>query len=135
MNGFVKLVMGIFAAIFGLMLIIFIAIAGFNTIRVWTATSVGEAELAQAVQNRQITTLEAKAKLESARFDAQADVERAKGIAQSNDIIMNRLGGPRNYLAWKQIEALEGTKATLIYVPTEGGLPITEATRLSATNN
>ena len=69
--------------------------------------------------------------MESAKFYAQADVERARGIAQSNDIIMNRLGGPRNYLAWKQIEALESTKATLIYVPTEQGLPITEATRLT----
>lgn len=131
MSDFGKLVLGIFFSFIALVVAIVICISAYNLIRVWSATSAGQAELAQAVQNRQISTLEAKAKMESAKFYAQADVERARGIAQSNDIIMNRLGGPRNYLAWKQIEALESTKATLIYVPTEQGLPITEATRLT----
>lgn len=104
--------------------------SAYNSVRVWSATSAGKAELAQAEQNRQIATLVAKQKMESAKFEAQAEIERAKGVAQANDIIMNRLGGPKNYLAWKQIEALETTKAQLIYVPTESGLPITEAGRL-----
>lgn len=134
MDGFGKFIGAIFLGIVAVMAVIFLSMSAYNVIRVWSAQSAGQAELAQAVQNRQITTLEAKAKLESARFDAQADVERAKGIAKSNDIIMNRLGGPRNYLAWKQIEALETTKATLIYVPTDHGLPITEATRLTRVN-
>lgn len=104
--------------------------AAYNSVRVWNAEMAGKASLAQATQDRQIKTLEAKAKKESAVFEAEAEVERARGVAAANDIIMARLGGPRNYLAYLQIQALESSKATLIYVPTESGLPITEAGRL-----
>ena len=41
------------------------------------------------------------------------------------------LGGPDGYLRYLQIQALEESKASLIYVPTEAGLPVTEATRVS----
>ena len=105
--------------------------ATYNSVRVWNAETAGKASLAEASQNRQIKTLEAKAKKESAIFEAEAEVERARGVAQANDIIMAKLGGPRNYLAYLQIQALESSKASLIYVPTESGLPITEASRLS----
>ena len=104
--------------------------AAFNSVRVWNAETAGKAALAQATQDRQIKTLEAKAKKESAIYEAEAEVERARGVAQANDIIMAKLGGPRNYLAYLQIQALESSKAQLIYVPTESGLPITEANRL-----
>jgi hypothetical protein len=40
------------------------------------------------------------------------------------------LGGPEGYLRYLQIQALEDSKASLIYVPTEAGLPVTEARRL-----
>lgn len=41
----------------------------------------GEAELAQANYSKQVAVQEAKAKLESAKLLAEADVERAKGAA------------------------------------------------------
>ena len=50
--------------------------------------------------------------------------------AKANKILQNSLGGPEGYLRYLQIQALEDTKAGLIYVPTEAGLPITEARRL-----
>ncbi|MDJ0978212.1 MAG: hypothetical protein QNI87_06730 [Erythrobacter sp.] len=61
---------------------------------------------------------------------AEAEVLRAKGAAEANQILQDSLGGPEGYLRYLQIQALEETKASLIYVPTEGGLPMTEARRL-----
>jgi regulator of protease activity HflC (stomatin/prohibitin superfamily) len=101
--------------------------AAYNSMRVWNAQSAGEAELAQARQNRQIATLEAEAKLESAKLLAQAEVERAKGVAEANRIVANGLGGPEGYLRYLYIENLSQSQGKIIYVPTEAGLPILEA--------
>jgi regulator of protease activity HflC (stomatin/prohibitin superfamily) len=77
-----------------------------------------------------VATLEAKQKMESAQFLAQAEITRAEGAAKANHILQNSLGGPEGYLRYLQIQAYETSNAKLIYVPTEGGLPITEASRL-----
>lgn len=103
--------------------------AAYNSMRVWNAESAGQAELAQARQNRQIATLEAEAKLESAKLLAQAEVERAKGVAEANRIVADGLGGPEGYLRYLYIENLSASQGQIIYVPTEGGLPILEAGR------
>jgi hypothetical protein len=104
--------------------------AAYNSVRVWNAETAGEAELAQARQNRQIATLEAEAKLESAKLLALAEVERAKGVAEANRIVADGLGGPEGYLRYLYIEHLAQSQGQIIYVPTEGGLPILEAGRL-----
>ena len=104
--------------------------AAYNSVRVWNAETAGEAELAQARQNRQIATLEAEAKLESAKLLARAEVERAKGVAEANRIVADGLGGPEGYLRYLYIEHLAQSQVQIIYVPTEGGLPILEAGRL-----
>ena len=106
--------------------------AAYNSVRVWNAETAGEAELAQARQNRQIATLEAEAKLESAKLLAQAEVERAKGVAEANRIVADGLGGPEGYLRYLYIENLSASQGQIIYVPTEGGLPILEAGRRPA---
>ena len=90
----------------------------------------GEAALAEAQSSRQVAILEARAKKESASELAAAEVIRAKGAAEANSILQNSLGGPEGYLRYLQIQALEDSKASLIYVPTEAGLPVTEARRL-----
>jgi len=90
----------------------------------------GRAKLAEAQSSRQVATLEARAKMESAKSLAEAEVIRAKGAAQANHILQNSLGGPEGYLRYLQIQAYEQSNAKLIYVPTEGGLPVTEASRL-----
>jgi hypothetical protein len=105
--------------------------AAYNSMRVWNAETAGEAELAQARQNRQIATLEAEAKLESAKLLARAEVERAKGVAEANRIVADGLGGPEGYLRYLYIEHLAQSQGQIIYVPTEGGLPILEAGRLT----
>lgn len=88
----------------------------------------GKAELARAEQNRRIRVLEAQTKLDSAKLTALAEIEKAKGDAEANRIMVNSLGGHEGYLRWKYIEMLEENKtATTIYIPTEAGLPVLEA--------
>ncbi len=103
--------------------------AAYNSVRVWNAETAGEAELAQATQNRKIAVLEAQASLDSAKLKAAAEVERAKGLAEANRIVADSLGGPEGYLRYLYIQNLEESKGQIIYVPTEGGLPILEAGR------
>jgi len=98
--------------------------------RVYSQRLAGEAALAEAQSSRQVAILEARAKKESAISLAEAEVIRAEGAAKANRILQNSLGGPEGYLRYLQIQALEDTKASLIYVPTEAGLPVTEARRL-----
>lgn len=91
----------------------------------------GQAALAEAQSSRQVATLEAKQKMESADYLAKAEVTRAQGAARANAILQNSLGGPEGYLRYLQIQAYENTNAKLIYVPTQGGLPVLEASRLN----
>lgn len=106
--------------------------AAYNSVRVWNAETAGEAELAQATQNRKIAVLEAQAKMDSAKLNADAEVARAHGVAEANKIVANGLGGPEGYLRYLYINNLENSKGQIIYVPTEGGLPVLEAGRLNA---
>ena len=92
----------------------------------------GKAELAQAEQNRQIQIAQSKAKSEAAEFEAQAEIARAKGVAQANKIIGDSLKGNEDYLRYLWVSNIENTKnQTVVYVPTEANMPILEATRLT----
>ena len=106
-----------------------IALLGFGLPQygVYTKTLNGKAQLQEAEFTRQVAVLEAKAKLDSAKELAMAEVERAKGVAQANQIIGSSLKGNREYLQYLYITGLEdgaknGNKT--IYVPTEGGMPV-----------
>ncbi len=103
---------------------------GWPQYRVYQQRLAGEAALAEAQSSRQVAILEARATKESAIALAEAEVIRAEGAAKANKILQDSLGGPEGYLRYLQIQALEETKASLIYVPTEAGLPVTEAKRL-----
>ena len=81
---------------------------------VWSKGLSGKAELKEAEWNRQIATL-----------DAQAEVERAKGVAEANRIIADGLKGNEEYLRYLWIQELD--KSNVVYVPTEANLPILEA--------
>lgn len=88
----------------------------------------GKAELAKADFSKQVAVQEAKAKEESSQYLAQAEVNRAQGIAKANAIIGDSLKNNDAYLHWLYIEGLkEKTGAEVIYVPTEAGIPILEA--------
>lgn len=96
---------------------------------VWQQRLSGEAALARATQDRQVTVLEAKAKKDAAVSLAEAEVERARGVAQANQIIGDSLKGNEDYLRYLWIDSLQNTKDQIIYVPTEANLPIMESGR------
>lgn len=104
--------------------------AAYNSVRVWNAETAGEAELAQATSNRRIAVLEAQALMDSAKLKADAEVARARGVAEANEIVARGLGGPEGYLRYLYINNLEHSKNQIIYIPTEAGLPILEAGRV-----
>lgn len=98
--------------------------------RVYQQNLEGEAELARATQNRQITIQEALAKKEAAHNLAEAEVIRAGGVAKANEIIGLSLKNNDAYLHYLFINNMEQTKNQVIYIPTEAGLPILETSRL-----
>jgi len=99
---------------------------------VYSREMTGRAELAQATSNRQIKVNEAMASEEAAKHLAQAEIERARGVAAANKIIGDSLKGNEDYLRYLWIHNLaeaEKLGAEVIYIPTEANLPILEATR------
>jgi regulator of protease activity HflC (stomatin/prohibitin superfamily) len=102
---------------------------------VWSSGMAGKAELAQADYSRQIAVREAMAKRDSAVMLAEAEVDRAKGVAQANKIIGDSLKGNQDYLRYLWIQNLQNDKNQVIYVPTEANLPILEANRLNHIDN
>lgn len=109
----------------GILLVISLVAGGMYGIplyKVYEQNLAGEAELARATQNRQIRIQEAKAKQEAATLEAQAEVERAKGVAEANKIIGDSLKGNEAYLRYLWIQGLqEGATPQVVYVPTEAG--------------
>ena len=121
-----------FWMIAGVLAVLLIALVmwAYPQYRLYSQRLAGEAALAEAQSSRRIAILEAEARRESAVALAEAEVLRAKGAAEANRVLQDSLGGPEGYLRYLQIQALEETEANLIYVPTESGLPVTEARRL-----
>jgi hypothetical protein len=99
--------------------------AGMPRYSVWQQEMSGKAELAKAEQNRQIKIQEAKALKESAKFQAEAEVERAKGVAQANKIIADSLKGNEAYLRYLWVNALNDKESVAtVYIPTEANMPL-----------
>ncbi|BBF68127.1 SPFH domain-containing protein [Sphingomonas bisphenolicum] len=122
-------------AIVGIIILIFVTgfglLAGCPAYNVYSQEQAGRAALAEAQSSRQIAVLEARARLESAKMLADAEVVRAEGAARANRILQDSLGGPDGYLRYLQIQAIDAKDASIIYVPTEGGLPLLESNRLA----
>ena len=98
--------------------------------RVWSKELEGKAELRQAEWNRQITIEEAEANLAAEILNAKAEVERAKGVAEANEIIGESLKENEAYLRYLWVKGLTDGSSEIIYVPTEANLPILEAGRM-----
>lgn len=85
---------------------------------------------AQSIQMKLRTEQEALQKefeLKKAEKDAEIEVARANGVAQSNKIIAGSID--ENYLRYLWINGLQKNESQVIYVPTEGNLPVMEAAR------
>jgi hypothetical protein len=96
---------------------------------VWHQRLEGEAELAKAEFSKKVMIQDAMARQESAKNLAQAEIERAKGVAEANRIIGDSLKGNDSYLRYLWIHQLGESKGDVIYIPTEANLPILEAAR------
>ena len=94
----------------------------------WRYEIEGKAMLAQAENEKKVKIEEAKADYESAKYKKNADIERAKGIAEANRIINESL--TEQYIRWLYVENIKETSNQIIYLPTEAGLPILESSRL-----
>jgi F0F1-type ATP synthase membrane subunit b/b' len=96
---------------------------------VWASSQNGQAELAKAQFSKQVAVQEAQAKLDSSKLLAEAEVERAKGAAQANQILGDSLKGKEEYLRYLYIQSLTDNPASreIVYIPTEAGIPILEA--------
>jgi hypothetical protein len=114
--------------VLALILIITLGMWGCPQYNVWERHMTGKAALARAEQDRQIKVHEAKAAAESAILLAEAEVERAKGVAQANEIISMTITEP--YLRYLFLQGLHDGNSEVIYVPTEANMPILEAGRL-----
>lgn len=95
---------------------------------VWQQEMSGKAEFAKAEQNRKIKIEEAKANLEAEKLNAQAEIERAKGAAEAIRIENGSLTPTYIQYLWVRQQSNLSDK-TVVYIPTEGNLPILEATR------
>ncbi|MBU2639113.1 MAG: membrane protease subunit [Nanoarchaeota archaeon] len=104
-------------------------LVGVPQYRVWQKGLAGKAQLAEAEWNRQIAITEALAKKEAAIALADAEIERARGVAEANKIIGESLKNNDAYLRYLWVQGLQDGTSEVIYVPTEANLPILEATR------
>ena len=116
-------------AVTGILLILALAVLGLwgcPQYRVYDQRMDGQAALARAESERRVLVREAEARRDAATALAAAEVARAHGVAEANEIIGQSLQGNEGYLRYLWIQALnEGQQ--VIYVPTEAGLPILEA--------
>jgi hypothetical protein len=108
---------------------IFGIFALYSKYNLWSSALAGQADLRRADWDRQIAVREAQAKKDAAVLLADAEIERAKGVAQANKIIGDSLKDNEGYLRYLWIDSIQQTKDQIIYVPTEANLPILEANR------
>lgn len=121
-NG--KVVLGIFIAIGIFVIVLMFGLPVYN---VWQQEMAGKAEMAKAEQNRKILIEEAKARLEAEKLNAQAEVERARGMAEAMKLENGTLNSTYNqYLFIRTLEKLadKGDLPQIIYMPSEGLVPV-----------
>lgn len=127
-NGYLN---GLGYTVIGIMIVTFICIIVgllmwiIPQYSVWSKGLNGEAQLREAEYSKQVLIEEAKANLEAEKLNAQAEVERAKGMAEAMEIEGGKLTD--TYIKYLWVRSMTGNQATTIYIPTEAGLPILEA--------
>lgn len=108
---------------------------GYPKYKVYSMEMHGKAILAEAESSREVAVREALALKDSAAHKADAERIRAQGVADANTVVAAGLGGPEGYLRYLAIDAMReqahSANASTIYVATEAGIPITEASRFN----
>lgn len=116
----------------GILLVVAIIVGvmfGWQNFKVFAKEQTGKATLAEASFSKQVQLEQAKANLEAQKLNSQAEVERAKGAAQAIEIESGKL--TENYIRYLWVQQQENLNdKTVIYIPTEAGLPVTESNRV-----
>lgn len=118
----------VIAITLGGVILFVIGLFGVPFYRVWSAGMVGKATLQHADFERQVQVVNAQANLQAQKFNAEAEVTRAGGVAQANALIKDSL--TELYVKYLWVSTIDRTNNQIIYVPLGAdGLPITEAGR------
>lgn len=99
---------------------------------VYSKRLAGVAALAESESGRQVLVQTARAERDAATLRGERRIIDARAEAEANGVLIDRFGGPENYLRYLYIEMLkeqDGEGNTVIYVPTEAQIPIMEAGR------
>ncbi len=124
----------VFATIAILVVVLMVGLPVYN---VWQQEMAGKAEMAKAEQNRKILIEEAKARLEAEKLNAQAEVERARGMAEAMKLENGTLNTTYNqYLFIRTLEKLadKGDLPQIIYMPAEGLVPVMDVSTKATAN-
>lgn len=114
----------------GIVVSILLLMVGMPCYTIFHSMMAGRAELAKQTFSKQVMVQEATAKMESAKLLAQAEVERAKGVAEANKIIGESLQhGGDQYLQYLAIDAqkelVNSPSHTVVYIPSgNNGIPL-----------
>ena len=92
----------------------------------YKAETMKREKIAEAKANSDSAEYEAERAVEIAQAQAEADIIRAEGIAEANRLISESLTD--EYNQWHAVEQLN-PNATTVYVPSDGPLPLPEASR------
>ncbi len=116
-----------------ILILIIVAMVVLPQYNVWKKKLGGEAQLREQEYAKQIMVEQAKAELESAKLLREAEVERARGVAESMEIISENLEQNDNYLQYlaiqAQIKMAESPNHTTVYIPVgPNGLPLIKVT-------
>ena len=122
-------VTGIILGVLSFILLIAICMWTFPQYGVYQQGLSGKAKLREAEFSKQVQIEQAKADLESATLWADAEVERAKGVAESTEIISEQLQMNEAYLQYLAIQAqmsmANSPNHTTIYIPSGiNGIPV-----------
>lgn len=119
----------VIGSIVGVLLLVAFMLWSIPMYRVWQKELSGRAVLKEAEWSRQVRVEEANAEYEAAKLLRKAEVERARGVAESIGIVGDSLENNEAYIRYRWVEGLHNDNGEIIYVPTEANLPILEAGR------
>lgn len=110
-----------------LLVLIGLGMAIIPSYKVYAARKSGMAAIQKAEEQKKVLVEDAKARLEAAKLDAQAEIERAKGMSEAMRIEGGQLTPVYNqYLFIRTLEELseQGNLPQIIYVPSDGMVPV-----------
>jgi hypothetical protein len=98
-------------------------------LNLYRANTEKQAVIAEQKAESEAAEYRARSRVTQAEAESEAEIIRAGGIAEANRIIAESI--TPEYVDYLFVRALETTDNQVIYVATESGLPVLEASRLT----